>query len=78
YLILRMGKVPIIDATAEGYFHQIEKEFSKQGGQILITGLTDKAKESLKGSGLYDRIGEEHFFSHTEDAIHYAENALNK
>ncbi|WP_370667539.1 hypothetical protein, partial [Listeria monocytogenes] len=22
--------------------------------------------------------GEEHFFSHTEDAIHYAENALNK
>lgn len=27
YLILRMGKVPIIDATAEGYFHQIEKNF---------------------------------------------------
>ncbi|EQC0677612.1 SulP family inorganic anion transporter [Listeria innocua] len=78
FLILRMGKVPIIDATAEGYFHQIEKEFSKQGGQILITGLTDKAKESLKGSGLYDRIGEEHFFLHTEDAVHYAENALSE
>ncbi|HCJ4362794.1 TPA: sodium-independent anion transporter, partial [Listeria innocua] len=53
-------------------------EFSKQGGQILITGLTDKAKESLKGSGLYDRIGEEHFFLHTEDAVHYAENALSE
>lgn len=78
YLILRMGKVPIIDATAEGYFHQIEKEFSRHGGQILITGLNEKAKESLKDSGLYDRIGEEHFFLHTEDAIHYAETALNQ
>ncbi|WP_149807801.1 sodium-independent anion transporter, partial [Listeria monocytogenes] len=78
YLILRMERVPSIDVTAEGYFHQIEKEFAKQGGQILITGGTDKAKESLKSSGLYDRSVEEHFLTETGEAMHYAEKGLNK
>lgn len=44
----------------------------------MIIGLIDKVKESLKGSGFYDWIGEEYFFFYIEDVIYYVENVLNK
>ena len=75
-LLLRMGKVPFIDITGEANLTSIVKNFSKHG-TILISGLNDQPEEMLKKTGLYDLIGEEHFFKHTGDAIHYALNHLD-
>ena len=43
---------------------------------MLISGLNNQPEEILKKTGLYDTIGEEHFFKHTGDAIQYALNQL--
>lgn len=77
-LILRMGKVPFIDTTAEANFSNIVKHFKKQGGLLLVSGIGERAKKTLLKSGLYDEIGEEFFFDHTGEAISYALEKINK
>ena len=77
-LILRMGKVPFIDTTAEANFRNIVKHFKKQGGLLLVSGIGERAKKTLVKSGLYDEIGEDFFFEHTGEAISYALERINK
>ncbi|MNR29275.1 hypothetical protein D3C85_1466530 [compost metagenome] len=38
----------------------------------MITGAQPQPYDLLKRTGLYDRIGAEHFFDHTGDAINAA------
>ncbi|WP_316571232.1 SulP family inorganic anion transporter [Neobacillus sp. YIM B06451] len=76
-LILRLGKVPFMDTTGESHFSSIVKDFCAHG-QVLITGIQPGPLELLKKTGLYDFIGQEHFFSHTGDAINFALNHVNK
>jgi sulfate permease, SulP family len=71
-LILRMGKVPYMDTTGESNLSSIVRHFKKLGGTILISGLQTQPKEVMKRTGLYNEIGEEHFFKHTGDAIDFA------
>jgi SulP family sulfate permease len=71
-LILRMGKVPFMDATGESYFRNIVHHFKKYGGLLLVSGIASGLKETLEKTGLYDEIGEKHFFNHTGEAINYA------
>jgi sulfate permease, SulP family len=76
-LLLRMGKVPFIDITGEVHLTSIVKDFSKHG-TVIVSGLGSQPEEILRKTGLYDLIGEEHFFKHTGDAIQYALNHLDK
>ena len=76
-LLLRMGKVPFIDLTGEAHLSSIVKDFSKHG-TVLISGLGSQPEEVLRKTGLYDTIGEEHFFKHTGDAIQYSLNHLDQ
>lgn len=76
-LLLRMNKVPFIDTTGNYYLTSIVKDFSKHG-IILISGLKGEPKAFLKRTGLYNLIGEEHFFDHTGEAIDYALLQLDK
>ena len=75
-LILRMGRVPFMDTTGESHLASIVNEFSKTG-IVLITGIRAQPKRLLKKTGLYDKIGPEHFFDHTGEAINYALTKLN-
>lgn len=76
-LLLRMGKVPFMDMTGESYLSSIIHDFSKNG-VVLISGLNTQPKNVLMKSGLYDLIGETHFFEHTGEAINYALSHVNK
>ena len=76
-LLLRMGKVPFIDLTGEAHLSSIVKSFSKHG-TVLISGLGNQPEEVLRKTGLYDTIGEEHFFKHTGEAIQYSLNHLDR
>ena len=76
-LLLRMGKVPSIDITGEAHLASIVQNFSKHG-IVLISGLNNQPEEILKKTGLYEKIGEEHFFKHTGQAIQYALQQLDR
>jgi len=76
-LLLRMGKVPFIDTTGEANLSRIVHHFSKNG-IVLISGLNSQPDNVLKKTGLYEVIGEKHFFEHTGEAIQYALSQINK
>lgn len=76
-LLLRMGRVPFMDTTGDAHLSSIVKNFSKSG-IVLISGLQPQPTSVLRKTGLYDFIGEDHFFEHTGDAIDYALSQLNR
>ncbi|MEH7108664.1 MULTISPECIES: SulP family inorganic anion transporter [Bacillaceae] len=76
-LLLRMGRVPFIDTTGEANLSSIVRHFSKNG-IVLISGLNPQPENVLKKTGLYENIGEEHFFEHTGDAIQFALIQINQ
>lgn len=76
-LLLRMGKVPLLDTTGEYYLSRVVKDFSKHG-IILISGIKPQPKQVLKKTGLYEFIGKEYFFEHTGEAINFSLTHLNK
>ncbi|MFD3448894.1 SulP family inorganic anion transporter [Microbacteriaceae bacterium 4G12] len=77
-LILRMSKVPFIDATGEAYLRNIVKHFTSHGGIVLISEIKSQVKETLKQNGLYHEIGEANFFEHTGDAISFSISQLDR
>jgi sulfate permease, SulP family len=76
-LLLRMSKVPLIDTTGEANLSSIVHHFSKNG-IVMISGLNPQPENVLKKTGLYQLIGEDHFFNHTGEAIQYALEHINK
>nr|WP_315988112.1 STAS domain-containing protein [Desulforamulus aquiferis] len=68
-LILRLGNVFVLDATAEVALEKIVETFHKEKGLVLITGLKKQPKEILRKSGLYEKIGEQNFYARTGLAI---------
>ncbi|WP_429841798.1 SulP family inorganic anion transporter [Brevibacillus sp. FIR094] len=76
-LLLRMGKVPLMDMTGEAKLSRIVKQCMDQGTTVLISGIQSDPKKILQRTGLYGLVGEAHFFSHTGDAIAYALSSLD-
>ena len=76
-LILRMEKVPFIDITAEENLLNIIKYFQKNAGILLVSEASSKLVDQFKQSGIYELIGNEHFFDHTGAAIDHALQVIN-
>ncbi|RED59349.1 SulP family inorganic anion transporter [Cohnella lupini] len=76
-LLLRLGKVPFMDTTGESYLSSLVNHFKKLGGVVIISGIKSQPLEVLKKTGLFDRIGAEHFFGRTGEAIDYALTRLD-
>lgn len=76
-LLLRMGKVPLMDMTGEANLSRIVKQCMDQGTTVLISGIQSGPKKILQRTGLYGLVGEAHFFTHTGDAIAYALSLLD-
>ncbi|MDU5142173.1 MAG: SulP family inorganic anion transporter [Paenibacillus dendritiformis] len=71
-LILRMGRVPYMDTTAESNLSALVGRVQRQGGIVLVTGIHDQPRTLLSRTGLADHIGADHFFDRTGAAIDYA------
>lgn len=69
-------RVPYIDTTDESNLAAVVDHFQKQSGLVLLLGIQHHPKKVLAKTGLYDKIGSEHFFNHTGDGI-YAGNLEN-
>ncbi|WP_340021109.1 SulP family inorganic anion transporter [Paenibacillus sp. FSL K6-1096] len=76
-ILLRMGKVPLMDTTGEANLAALVKELDGIGGKLLISGIQSQPLELLKRTGLYDRIGAAQFYDHTGEAINDALGNVN-
>ncbi|EIW20628.1 MULTISPECIES: SulP family inorganic anion transporter [Pelosinus] len=77
-IILRMSRVPIMDITGENHLRMIVENIQKKGITVLISGLNEQPEKKMKKTGLYDQIGQDRFFPHTNHAIAYALEQINK
>ena len=68
-LIVRMGHVPVVDATGEKALRTIADSCRKHGVQLRVTGLQPQALEVFTATGLLDSIGADNIFSRTGPAI---------
>ena len=71
-LILRMGRVPVIDATGERALRAIFEACEKSEVLLLISGLQPQPREVLESTGLLSRIGPDHLFTRTGPALDLA------
>ncbi|WP_282939634.1 sulfate permease [Paenibacillus sp. RC67] len=76
-LLLRMGKVPFIDATGEANLTSIVNHFKNSGGIVLISGIQFQPRAYLRKTGLDQTVGKNHFFDHTGEAITFALGQLD-
>lgn len=77
-IILRMSKVPLIDITGENHLRTIIEGLEKRGILVLIAGLSGQPAKKVVITGLYEKVGADHFFPHTSNAITYAIKYIDK
>ena len=68
-LILRMRGVPALDATAMNSLEQLRKKCEKQGVKLVLSHVNPQPLEVMQKAGFYDKIGEEQFCSHIDEAL---------
>lgn len=76
-VLFRLGKVPYIDTTGATNMASVVHAFQEKGGTVIISAIQQQPRSLLKKTGLYDEIGEPHFFEHTGEAILYALHHIN-
>ncbi|MEG0287250.1 MAG: SulP family inorganic anion transporter [Victivallaceae bacterium] len=70
--ILRMSRVPTIDASAMHALEEFYLECEKQNTVLLLSGVKKTPLNDLKGYHLDELIGEDHIFSNLKDALDFA------
>jgi len=68
-LIIRMGKVPVVDATGERALLNIEESCRRNNVRLMVTGLQPQPLEVLESTGLLAKLGAHNVFARTGPAI---------
>jgi SulP family sulfate permease len=67
--VLRMRRVPAIDATGMHALEEFHLKCKRQGTRLLLAGVHAQPMFALVKYGLSDRIGEENLFGNIDDAL---------
>jgi SulP family sulfate permease len=70
-VILRLRKVPVMDATGATALQALKERITKQGAVLLLSALQPQPSSVLKRMGLYDEVTEngKYDFPTTEQAV---------
>ncbi len=72
--IVRMRRVPFIDATGLQNLNSFLKRSGRQGIHIILSGVQPGPLEALKNHGIIEMIGEENVCQNIETALERAKN----
>lgn len=71
-LVLRMRAVNAIDATAMNSLETLYEKCCDRGVQLIISHANEQPVTAMKKSGFYDKVGEENFCAHIDEALEKA------
>lgn len=74
--ILRMRKVPAIDASGMHALREFFFKCQKQGVLLLLSGVGPSLKHNLQKFGIVQDLGKDHIFSHIDHALAFATKVL--
>lgn len=72
-LIIRMRSVNAIDATAMHNLEQLMGKCREYGVHMILSHVNEQPFKVMQKSGFYEKVGEENFCAHIDDAIKRAE-----
>ena len=75
--ILRMRKVPTIDASGMHALEEFYIECKRQGTLLLLSGVKKNPLKDLKRYHLDELIGAAHIFSHVDSALRFSRDFLH-
>lgn len=75
--ILRMRKVPVIDASGMHALREFYYRCHREDTILLLSGVSDSLEKSLKTFGVIDLIGKGHIFTHIDSALKHAAKLVN-
>lgn len=70
--ILRMRRVPVIDATGMHALWEFQESCEKRGTILLLSGVSDRLYGALHRFGFIEALGSERVFDHIDKALAYA------
>ena len=73
-LILRMRAVPSLDSTALNALELLYKKCEKQGVRLIFSHVNEQPLQVMRKAGFYDKVGEDNFCGHIDEALKIAEN----
>lgn len=73
-LILRMRSVGAIDATAMNNLQTLLKQCNEKNVQLILSHVNEQPLMVMKKSGFYERVGQDNFCAHIDDALKRAES----
>jgi len=68
-VILRMGSVPSVDATAMKNLEILRAVCSGKGIRLVLSHVQDAPLSVMKKAGFYERVGAESFVATIDDAL---------
>ncbi len=71
-LIIRLKWVPFMDYSALQSLERVLIRLSLQPIKVIVSGANPRVTATLTKAGIKQRLGEEYFFAHFEEALHYA------
>ena len=71
-LVLRMGRVPFIDATGILTIEGIIEDFKRHHGIVVLSELRPNVRYKLERSGIIDKLGAENVAATLQGALHLA------
>ncbi len=73
--ILRMQKVPIVDATGIRALKEFQVKCKQQGITFLLSGVSEKIREKFKNTSIESSIGRDHIFADIDSALIYCRSS---
>ena len=68
-LVLRMRSVSMIDATAMKNLEILAEDCKTRGVQLIMSHVNEQPMKVIRKAGFYDKLGEENFCAHIDDAL---------
>lgn len=75
-LVLRMRSVSTIDATAMKNLEILLDDCKARGVQLIMSHVNEQPMKVIKKAGFYDKLGEENFAPHIDDALARAQEIV--
>ena len=75
-LVLRMRSVSTIDATAMKNLEILFDDCKTRGVQLIMSHVNEQPMKVIQKAGFYDKLGEENFCAHIDDALARAQKII--
>ncbi len=71
YIVIDATGINQMDATGEEVLHHLAERLEDHGIQLVVAGMKKQFMDVIRRTRLIEYLGEEHFFSHIQNALDY-------